>query len=114
MNKTIWTTSKKILFFIKQELIQNRLQSLVSKVGFLNKGSPDFIVDVIEKLNFEVYLTGDIIIQAGRQGDAMYFIEHGTVKIEVEGRTVGNLHDGDHFGGENVFIFGVWKHLLWQ
>ncbi|XP_071803112.1 potassium/sodium hyperpolarization-activated cyclic nucleotide-gated channel 4-like [Asterias amurensis] len=83
---------------IRREIIQHSLRSLVSKVEFLNKGSPDYVIDVIEKLTFEVYLRGDTIIKAGRQGNSMYFIEHGNVQIEVEGRVVGKLQDGDHFG----------------
>ena len=76
------------------------MRSLVRKVDFLNRGSPDFVHDVIETLTFEVYLAGDVIIKAGRQGSAMYFIEHGSVDIEVGGRSLGTLQDGDHFGGE--------------
>ncbi|XP_022109179.1 potassium/sodium hyperpolarization-activated cyclic nucleotide-gated channel 2-like [Acanthaster planci] len=83
---------------LRREITQHRLQSLVQKVDFLNKGSADFVLDVIEKLTFEVYLKNDVIIKAGRHGDAMYFIEHGMVNIEVEGRIVGTLQDGDHFG----------------
>ncbi|XP_038044922.1 potassium/sodium hyperpolarization-activated cyclic nucleotide-gated channel 4-like [Patiria miniata] len=83
---------------IRREITQHRLRSLVRKVDFLNQGSPEFVLDVIEKLTFEVYLSDDVIITAGRLGNVMYFIEHGTVSIEVEGRTVGTLHDGDHFG----------------
>ena len=82
-----------------QEIVQHHLRSLVKKAEFLSKGSPSFVVDIIEKLHFEVYLADDVIIKAGSRGSAMYFIEHGTVEIRVDERVVGTLQDGDHFGG---------------
>ncbi|PIK50004.1 hyperpolarization-gated and cyclic nucleotide regulated channel [Apostichopus japonicus] len=59
---------------------------------------PEFVDDVLEKLHFEVYLKDDVIIKAGSRGNSMYFIEHGSVVIQVNGRIVNTLCDGDHFG----------------
>ena len=85
--------------FYQQEIEHHNLKSLVSKVDFLNHGDPDFVIDVIEKLSFEVYLQGDTIIKAGSRGRAMFFVEHGTVEIRVDGEVVATLSDGTHFGG---------------
>ncbi|XP_038077371.1 potassium/sodium hyperpolarization-activated cyclic nucleotide-gated channel 3-like [Patiria miniata] len=89
---------------LRREIVQHHLRSLVKKAEFLSKGSPSFVIDIIEKLHFEVYLAGDVIITAGSRGDAMYFIEHGMVEICVNNRVVGTLQDGDHFGEISLLI----------
>ncbi|XP_022080164.1 potassium/sodium hyperpolarization-activated cyclic nucleotide-gated channel 2-like isoform X1 [Acanthaster planci] len=89
---------------LRKEIVQHHLRSLVKKAEFLSKGSPGFVIDIIEKLHFEVYLAGDVIIKAGTRGNAMYFIEHGTVKICINERVVGTLQDGDHFGEISLLI----------
>ncbi|KAJ8025270.1 Potassium/sodium hyperpolarization-activated cyclic nucleotide-gated channel 4 [Holothuria leucospilota] len=83
---------------LRRAILQYHLRSLLSKVDFFSKGDSEFVDDVLEKLHFEVYLKGDVIIKAGSRGDSMYFIEHGSVAIEVNGRVVNTLCDGDHFG----------------
>ena len=90
-------------------------------MDFLSDGDPDFVIDVIEKLKFEVYLPGDTIIKAGSRGRAMFFIEHGNVEIRVDGEVVATLSDGSHFGGryldnreiEKVLDKQRWVKLGW-
>lgn len=77
---------------------------MLSKVDFFSQGEPEFVDDVLEKLHFEVYLKDDVIIKAGSRGNSMYFIEHGSVVIQVNGRIVNTLCDGDHFGGKKNFL----------
>ena len=63
------------------------------------------ISEIVARLEFDVYLPGDVIIPANTLGDCMYFIEHGTVSILApEGRAMCTLHDGDFFG-EMSMIF---------
>ncbi len=88
--------------YLFQEIEHHNLKSLVNKVDFLSNGDPDFVIDVIERLKFEVYLPGDVIIKAGSRGRAMFFIEHGTVEINIDGEVVASLNDGAHFGGMYV------------
>ncbi|XP_033111122.1 potassium/sodium hyperpolarization-activated cyclic nucleotide-gated channel 2-like [Anneissia japonica] len=83
---------------LRLALVQHQCKSLISKVDFLDNADPDFVAELIQKLEFEVYLEGDEIIQADTRGTAMYFIEHGSVEIIVEGNVIGRLSDGDHFG----------------
>lgn len=49
-------------------------------------------------LEFEYYITGDVIIRSGSVGDCMYFIERGDVQVELPGLTE-ILSDGSFFGG---------------
>ncbi|XP_072028417.1 LOW QUALITY PROTEIN: potassium/sodium hyperpolarization-activated cyclic nucleotide-gated channel 2-like [Amphiura filiformis] len=89
---------------LRREIEHHNLKSLVNKVDFLKDGDPDFVIDVIEKLKFEVYLPGDTVIKAGGRGRAMFFIEHGTVEIKVDGEVVASLSDGSHFGEISLLI----------
>jgi len=46
-----------------------------------------------------VYLPGDIIIHANEDGEAMYFIQDGNVRIKSpNGQVISTLESGDHFG----------------
>ncbi|XP_071966244.1 potassium/sodium hyperpolarization-activated cyclic nucleotide-gated channel 2-like isoform X2 [Antedon mediterranea] len=83
---------------IRLALVQHQCKSLINKVDFLANADQDFVSDLIQKLEFEVYLERDEIIQANTRGTAMYFIEHGSVDIIVDGQVIGKLSDGDHFG----------------
>ncbi|XP_054768061.2 potassium/sodium hyperpolarization-activated cyclic nucleotide-gated channel 4-like isoform X1 [Lytechinus pictus] len=89
---------------IRREILQHHFNNFITKVNFLNEADPDFAYDVIEKLSFEVFLEGDVIIKAGSLGGAMYFIEHGTVEVWVDDRVVNRLSDGDHFGEISLLI----------
>ncbi|CAH1788601.1 unnamed protein product [Owenia fusiformis] len=84
---------------LKKEIMLHNCKPLVDTVDFLAQGSSDFVCDVIMKMHFEVYLPGDRIIQAGKKGDSMYFIEHGKVEVVLpNGEVVNRLGDGQHFG----------------
>ncbi|XP_072179519.1 potassium/sodium hyperpolarization-activated cyclic nucleotide-gated channel 4-like isoform X1 [Diadema setosum] len=89
---------------IRREILQHHFTAFITKVNFLKEADPDFAFDVVEKLTFEVFLEGDIIIKAGSLGGAMYFIEHGTVEVWVDDRVVNRLSDGDHFGEISLLI----------
>lgn len=59
---------------------------------------------IITKLQFEVYLEGDIIIREGELGTEMYFLKAGTVSVSCDGEATDDLTDGSYFGGEFVAI----------
>ena len=67
---------------------------------FFNSGSREFLEDIVVKLKFEVYLTGEYICVTGRKGDKMYFIQRGIVDVFTkDGELATSLGDGSHFGG---------------
>jgi hypothetical protein len=43
-------------------------------------------------------LEGDYVMQAGEDGDCMYFVNSGAVQVLVDGREVDRLTAGDFFG----------------
>ena len=58
-----------------------------------------FIVAMLTRLKFEVFLQGEYIIRSGTKGDRMYFIQKGIVEVITEdGTTVTCLSEGAHFG----------------
>ena len=69
-------------------------------VPFFYDADPDFVSAIITKLEFEVYLEGDVIIREGEMGTEMYFLKSGVVSVSCGGQTTDDLKDGSYFGGE--------------
>ena len=53
---------------------------------------------VLTRLNFEVFLKDEVIIQAGTKGDRMYFIARGKVAVSDNGGVLSTLEAGSYFG----------------
>lgn len=51
-----------------------------------------------ESLHFELYLPGDVLFQEGDRPDYVYFISRGTIRVEVQGESVGRKLDGEILG----------------
>lgn len=60
----------------------------------------NFINALLFKLDYEVFLEGDVIIQRNAPGDRMFFIDHGQAVMEMEAEE-RELCDGDYFGGRS-------------
>ena len=73
-------------------------------VPFFHDADPDFVSAIITKLEFEVYLEGDVIIREGEMGTEMYFLKSGIVTVTCDGFTTEDLTDGSYFGGNSVEI----------
>ena len=97
-NIVLRTTTIRIVL---QEIVNFNCRSLVASVPFFANADPNFVSEVVGKLEFEVFQPGDVIIKEGTIGTKMYFIQEGTVDIVTkDGLTVANLSDGSYFGGE--------------
>ncbi|KAJ3100759.1 hypothetical protein HDU96_010229 [Phlyctochytrium bullatum] len=88
---------------LRQEIAIHNLRDLLARVPFLRREQNDgrdevFVSRVADVLIPEYFIDGDIIFQQGEPGNDMYFIEHGTVDIIVNGNIVGALTDGAFFG----------------
>lgn len=84
---------------LKKEILMHNCQGLVEKVVFLATGSEDLIIDIIMKLQPQVYFPGDVICTSGKRGTEMFFIEHGRVEVTLRsGKVIKTLDDGMHFG----------------
>lgn len=76
-------------------------RSLVASVPFFSNADPNFVSEVVTKLEFEVFQPEDHIIKEGTIGRKMYFIQEGVVDIVTkDGQVFTSLSDGAYFGGE--------------
>ncbi|CAF1220135.1 unnamed protein product [Rotaria sordida] len=84
---------------LRLDVINYNCRSLVSSVPFFTNADPNFVSDVVTKLQFEVFQPGDQIIHEGTIGDKMYFIQEGVVDIiKSDGQVLTTLSDGSYFG----------------
>ena len=84
----------------RQAIVNYNCRELVRAVPFFYDADPDFVSAIITKLDFEVYLEGDVIIREGELGTEMYFLKSGVVSVSCEGVSTDDLSDGAYFGGE--------------
>ena len=83
-----------------QEIVNYNCRSLVASVPFFTHADPNFVTDVVTKLEYEVFQPGDYIIKEGTIGTKMYFIQEGIVDIiPKNGEVATSLSDGSYFGG---------------
>ena len=84
-----------------QEIINYNCRSLVASVPFFTDADPNFVNDVVTKLEYEVFQPGDVVIHQGTVGTKMYFIQEGVVEIVTSnGQVAATLSDGSYFGGD--------------
>lgn len=76
---------------------------LLRKVPLFQNRDENFINVLLLKLDYEVFLEGDVIIQRNVPGDRMFFIDHGQAVMETESEE-RELCDGDFFGGRWIFL----------
>lgn len=84
------------LFF--QQIVMVMCSRLLRNVPVFQNRDENFINAVLLKLDYEVFLEGDVIVRWNVPGDRMFFIDHGQVLMETE-REERELCDGDYFGG---------------
>ncbi|CAH3129107.1 unnamed protein product [Porites lobata] len=84
---------------LREDILAHNVSPLLHTVPFFSNASREFIADIVSKLKFEVYLTGEYICRTGRKGDKMYFIQRGIVDVLTrDGVLATSLGDGSHFG----------------
>jgi len=85
---------------VLQEIINFNCRALVASVPFFTHADPNFVSEMITKLQYEVFQPGDYIIKEGTIGAKMYFIQEGIVDIVTKnGKVATSLSDGSYFGG---------------
>jgi len=93
------------LFVLRlQEIVNYNCRSLVASVPFFTHADPNFVTDVVTKLEYEVFQPGDYVIKEGTIGTKMYFIQEGIVDIiPKNGEVATSLSDGSYFGGRLLY-----------
>ncbi|ESO05570.1 hypothetical protein HELRODRAFT_77257 [Helobdella robusta] len=84
---------------LREDIINYNCRSLVAAVPFFTHADPNFVTDVVTKLEYEVYQPGDYVIKESTIGTKMYFIQEGIVDIVTkDGDVATSLSDGSYFG----------------
>lgn len=92
---------------LKKEANMHTCKSLIENVSLFRDLSPVEISKVVSYLIPEIFLPNDTIIQAGTQGEAMYFLASGTVAVYTRsGKEICHLQDGAYFGEISLVIKG--------
>jgi len=83
--------------FLEKYLVQQRLRN----IELLSALSEEDLRAIAQRLDFRAISRGDVVIEAGADGDAAFFIEEGQVRL------ITRSHDGESFEDlENGAIFG--------
>jgi CRP-like cAMP-binding protein len=60
--------------------------------------SPPTIEHLAVKLEERRVAAGDVVVRQGDSGDLFYLVEKGRLRVEIDGRPVGDLGPGEAFG----------------
>ena len=84
---------------IQSELLLHINKPIIERVSFLRDASSDLIEDLMMELKPRVFVPNERIFKAGDAGDALYFIQSGSVEvISREGELITTLGEGAFFG----------------
>ena len=83
-------------------------KDLLDRLGIFSEAGEDFMLDMVLHLKSLVLTPGDVLFDAGDEGEEMYFIAGGSVEVRSrEGRVLRVLGEGDFFGEIAAFEGGV-------
>ncbi|XP_055593775.1 potassium/sodium hyperpolarization-activated cyclic nucleotide-gated channel 4-like [Uranotaenia lowii] len=84
---------------LRRSIRMETCHHLVNNVELFKNLPHTLIEDIVDRLVLEIFLENDVIIEAGRYGNAMYFIASGTAGVySINGKELSHLVDGAHFG----------------
>ncbi|XP_068184531.1 hyperpolarization activated cyclic nucleotide-gated potassium channel 5 [Antennarius striatus] len=93
---------------LKEQILMVMCSRLLRKVPLFQYRDENFINAVVVKLEYDIFLEGDVIVRQNVPGDRMFFIDHGQVLMETDADE-RELCDGDFFGESCMLTKG--KHL---
>ena len=81
--------------------------SFLSRIHLFNGLTEEQVGAIAEVLTVETYPVGEEIIKQGAEGDRLYLIWAGKVKVSQAGKEkpLATLVDGDYFGEESMLVF---------
>jgi putative ABC transport system ATP-binding protein len=82
-----------------------RICEFLKTVDAFQDLTPIELTHVAEKMTKRQFITGDVIIRQGEEGEDFFLISDGTVEVMREGHDVASLGAGDFFG-EGALITG--------
>ena len=71
---------------------------LIRKVPLFKKLDDSDIIKIADVAIDKFFIAGEDIINEGTQGDSLYIIKYGTVRVLKKGEEVARMSMGQHFG----------------
>lgn len=72
--------------------------SVLSEFDFLQECAPDFVRALCLELQGKVLEAGEVIVNAGDEGDSLFFLHRGEATASIAGSQVGEIREGQCFG----------------
>ncbi len=89
---------------LKREVSLYLKKDVLEKVPLFKGASDTFLKEVCVLLQSRVVTPGELIVKAGEEGKAMFFILRGELEvIAPDGETLGVMKEGDYFGEIALF-----------
>jgi putative ABC transport system ATP-binding protein len=82
-----------------------RICEFLKTVDAFQDLTPLELTNVAEKMTKRQFVSGDVVIRQGEEGEEFFLISDGTVEVVREGQDVASLGAGDFFG-EGALITG--------
>ncbi len=73
-------------------------RGLILQSNLFIEAPPQFVRDVSAMLEIVFYLRGDYIVREGEQGNSMFFISKGTLRVCIRGTYIKDMQEGNCFG----------------
>jgi hypothetical protein len=89
---------------LEAELSLSLKRELISKVPFFQHASEHLLLDISKRLEPVVYTPNDIIFEEGDDGNSMYFVGKGLIKITQGGQHVISIGDGSFVGEMSLLL----------
>jgi voltage-gated potassium channel len=84
---------------LRAEVMMFLRRDVLSAAGIFGHADDDTLRDLAKELRPMLFAPGDIVCRMGEPGDAMYFVNNGTLEVvNAEQRTIALLEEGDMFG----------------
>jgi zinc transporter ZupT len=101
-------TAKKHLRGFKHQRMQD-MAEMLSKIDIFRAMPPDEAKSLLQEMYYREYGQGTTIFSKGDNADSLYLIESGEVEVELDGKVIACLKDGDTLG-EISLITGKPRH----
>ncbi|XP_050423418.1 potassium/sodium hyperpolarization-activated cyclic nucleotide-gated channel 1 isoform X2 [Adelges cooleyi] len=85
---------------LREDVRNHTCRRLVKSLPLLQNADPNFLTELVDCLEFEMFQPGDTIMREGTVATKMYFVQEGVVEVVIaEGQqVVATLSDGSYFG----------------
>ncbi|XP_050522318.1 potassium/sodium hyperpolarization-activated cyclic nucleotide-gated channel 1 isoform X2 [Daktulosphaira vitifoliae] len=85
---------------LREDVRNHNCRRLVKSLPLFQNADTNFLTDIIDCLEFEMFQSGDTIIREGTIASKMYFVEEGVVEVMISSgqQVVATLSDGSYFG----------------